>query len=254
MKELDALKAELDRWHAAGRVADFWWRDDDAEAPDAPVMRMLELSAKTGAPVFIAVVPARAVDALAAPMLACGTAVPFQHGYAHEDHSPKDVKGKWELGLHRPKDVIVDELRRGWARMTELFGDRFQPMLGPPWNRIDAGLYPDLPAIGFDILSTFAPRPGPEAAPGLKQINGHCDIISWKRDRSFIGAEKTANRLVEHLLARREGRVEDEPTGLLTHVWINDEPAWAAIEAVINLVNAHPAGRWLDRAGLEACS
>ncbi|WP_416899300.1 MAG: polysaccharide deacetylase family protein [Minwuia sp.] len=254
MKELDGLRRELDRWEADGRAANFWWRDDDAEAPDAPVMRMLDLSARTGAPVFIAVVPARAVDALSEPMIDCPTAVPFQHGYAHRDHSPADVKGKWELGLHRGRDEILDELRTGWARMQELFGPRFQPMLGPPWNRIDAGLYPDLPEIGFEILSTFAPRPAPEPVPGLRQINGHCDIISWKRDRSFIGAEKTSNRLVEHLQARRAGLVEDEPTGLLTHVWINDEPAWHAIEAVIETVNAHPAGRWLDRAGLEACS
>ncbi|WP_417520182.1 polysaccharide deacetylase family protein [Minwuia sp.] len=254
MKELNGLRAELDLWAEADRVATFWWRDDDAEAPDGPVMRMLDLSAKTGAPVFIAVVPDRAVDALSQPMLDCATAVPFQHGFAHQDHSPADVKGKWELGLHRPKGEILDELRRGWTRMTDLFGDRFQPMLGPPWNRIDPGLYDDLPGIGFEILSTFAPRPAPMAAPGLRQVNGHCDIISWKRDRSFIGAEKTANRLVEHLAARRAGQVEDEPTGLLTHVWINDEPAWAAIEAVIGVVNAHPAGTWLDRDGIESCS
>jgi len=250
MKELDGLRAELDRWADAGREATFWWRDDDAEAPDAPVHRMLELSSATGAPVFIAVVPARAHDSLGEPMLACQTAIPIQHGWAHEDHSPSGVKGKWELGLHRPKETVVQELRDGWARMLELFGDRFEPMLGPPWNRIDPDLYHELPGIGFEILSTFAPRPAPMAALGLKQVNGHCDIISWKRDRTFIGAEKTSNRLVEHLEMRRTGAVEDEPTGLLTHVWINDEPAWQTMRAVMDIVNEHPAGRWLDWDGL----
>ncbi|WP_164516350.1 polysaccharide deacetylase family protein [Minwuia thermotolerans] len=246
MKELDALRAELDRWHEAGREATLWWRDDDAEAPDAPVLRMLELSARHGAGCFIAAVPARAVDALGPAIVDCPTAVPFQHGWAHEDHSPAAVKGKWELGLHRPKAAILDELRRGRARMAELFGARDRPMLGPPWNRIAPELCADLPALGFEVLSTFAPRPCATPAPGLRQVNGHVDIISWKRGRSFIGAEKTANRLADHLAQRRRGEVEDEPTGLLTHVWINDEPAWEAIDAVLGLVAAHPAARWLD--------
>lgn len=252
MKELDALKAELDRWAEAGRTATCWWRDDDAEKPDAPVRRMLDLSAETGAPVFIAVVPAKAVDDLVVPILDCPTAIPVQHGWAHQDHSTPDVKGKWELGLHRPAETVLDELRRGWARMSELFGERFEPMLGPPWNRIDPALFPHLPDIGFRVLSTFAPRPAAIASDGLKQVNGHCDIISWKRGRSFIGAEKTASRMAEHLELRLTGAVEDEPTGLLTHVWINDESAWAAMRAVIDLVAGHPAGSWLNWAELEA--
>lgn len=250
MKELDALRAELDRWAEAGREATFWWRDDDAEDADDDVRRMLDLSDETGVPVFIAVVPARARDSISEPMLACATAIPIQHGWAHQDHSPADVKGKWELGLHRPREIVLGELRHGWNRMSELFGDRFEPMLGPPWNRIDAALFGDLPDIGFEVLSTFAPRHGALAAPGLKQVNGHCDIISWKRGRTFIGAEKTANRMAEHLELRRTGAVDDEPTGLLTHVWINDEAAWKAMRDVIDLVNSHSHARWLDWNGL----
>jgi hypothetical protein len=254
MKELDALRVELDRWAEAGREATFWWRDDDAEDVDGPVKRMLDLSGETGAAVFIAVVPGRAKDSISAPMLACQTAIPIQHGWAHQDHSPAEVKGKWELGLHRPKAEVLGELRDGWSRMNDLFGDRFEPMLGPPWNRIDPDLHADLPAIGFEILSTFAPRAAPLAAPGLKQVNGHCDIISWKRGRSFIGAEKTANRLAEHLEQRRTGAVQDEPTGLLTHVWINDEAAWKAMRDVVDLVNNHSHARWLDWDGLAAAA
>jgi len=248
MKELDALRAELDCWGAAGREATLWWRDDDAETADGPVQRMLDLSAKTEAPVFIAVVPGRAVDPLGPAMNACATAVPIQHGWMHQDHSPADVKGKWELGLHRPLAEITNELACGFRRMGDLFGPRFLPMIGPPWNRIAPEVTAALPAIGLRWLSTFAPRETAHPASGLTQINGHCDIISWRRDRSFIGAEKTGNRLAEHLAARRTGAVQDEPTGLLTHVWINDEPAWTALEAVLDLVRHHPSARWLGAA------
>ncbi|MDF1736027.1 MAG: hypothetical protein P1U37_12120, partial [Minwuia sp.] len=60
--------------------------------------------------------------------------------------------------------------------------------------------------------------------------------------------EKTAARLVEHLAARRNGEVDaDEPTGLLTHVWAQDEACWDVLEAVLRLVTEHPAACWLDR-------
>jgi len=251
MNALDPLRRELDLWGAAGRTATMWWRDDDAEAPDAPILRMLALSDATGAPVFIATVPDRAVDALAEPLLGCATAIPLQHGFAHADHAPKDVKGKWELGLHRPVGVILGELRAGSVRMQDMYGDRVCPMLAPPWNRIAPELFPHLPELGFDVVSVFAPRASRQVAPGLDMINGHCDLIAWKRDRSFIGAEKTAARLVGHLAARRNNEVDaDEPTGLLTHVWAQDEACWAALEAVLRLVTDHPAACWLDRAGL----
>lgn len=251
MNELDPLRRELDLWGEAGRTATLWWRDDDAEAPDAPILRMLALSEATGAPVFIATVPDRAVDQLAEPLLACATAIPLQHGFAHADHSPADVKGKWELGLHRPLNVILGELRQGAARMAAMYGDRVCPMLAPPWNRIAPELFPHLPELGFDVVSVFAPRASRNVAPGLDMINGHCDLIAWKRGRTFIGPEKTAARLVEHLAARRTGEVDaDEPTGLLTHVWAQDEACWEALEAVLRLVADHPAACWLDRAGL----
>jgi hypothetical protein len=251
MNELDPLRQELDLWGEDGRTATLWWRDDDAEAPDAPILRLLALSETTGAPVFIATVPDRAVDALAEPMLHCATAIPLQHGFAHADHSPKDVKGKWELGLHRPQEVILAELRAGSVRMRDLFGDRVCPMLAPPWNRIAPELFPHLPDLGFDVVSVFAPRAARDVAPGLQMINGHCDLIAWKRGRSFIGPEKTAARLVEHLAARRTGEVDAaEPTGLLTHVWAQDEDCWAVLEAVLRLMAAHPAACWLDRESL----
>ncbi|MEC9347840.1 MAG: polysaccharide deacetylase family protein [Pseudomonadota bacterium] len=249
MDGLDPLRAELDAWGEAGETATLWWRDDDAEAPTDQVRRMLDLSARHAAPVFVAVVPGKAVDALAAPVLDCPTAVPVQHGWMHADHSPADVKGKWELGLHRPVDAILEELARGRTRMIDLFDGRFQPMLGPPWNRIAPDLLPHLPAAGYDVLSVFGPRAAACPVEGLRAVNGHCDIIGWKRDRAFIGADKTAGRLAEHLRARRGGMVDAaEPTGLLTHVWLHDDAIWQVMDDLLALVAAHPAARWLGAA------
>lgn len=251
MNSLDPLRRELDTWASNGQVASLWWRDDDADSPTEAVRRMLDLSGDSGATVVVAVVPAKLDDALGPVLLDCPTAVAVQHGYAHKNHSPEDVRGKWELGLHRPLDTILGELRLGWTRLSGLFGSRVRPTLVPPWNRIDAGVVSELPKMGYTTLSTIEPRTSPQAAPGLNLINCHCDIIAWKRNRAFIGPEKTAQRLAEHLRARRLGEVDtDEPTGLLSHVWINDDETWVALAAVLSLVADHPGGRWLDRADL----
>lgn len=251
MSTFDPLRVELDLWAAADKVATLWWRDDDADFPTDGIRRMLDLSQGTGTTVVVAAVPAKADDALGPVLLGCPTAVVVQHGFAHRDHSPADIKGKWELGLHRPLESILDELRMGWTRLSDLLGDRLRPMLVPPWNRIDSELIKELPGMGYTTLSTFEPRSAAEAAPGLRRVNCHCDVIAWKQDRKFIGEEKTVDRLVEHLQARRLEQVDsDEPTGLLTHVWANDEDAWTTLGAVLEIVADHPGGRWLDQAGL----
>src|SRR5262249_38802804 len=53
-----AFAAELGAWQAAGRVATFWWRDDDAGRPHPGFERLLALAARTGVPLGLAVVPA----------------------------------------------------------------------------------------------------------------------------------------------------------------------------------------------------
>lgn len=251
MTALEPLRRELDLWAENNEVATLWWRDDDADSSTDEIRRMLDLSGESGATVVVAVVPATACDALAPVLLDCPGAVAVQHGYAHKDHSPADVRGKWELGMHRPLETILHELGSGWIRLTDLFGNRVRPMLVPPWNRIDPAVVRELPGMGYSTLSTFEPRSAPEAAPGLRRVNCHCDIIAWKRDRTFIGAASMVERLLEHLRARRQGDADaDEPTGLLTHVWANDEEAWSALGEVLALVAEHPGGRWLDRTGL----
>jgi hypothetical protein len=57
------LAAELDRWEKAGRVADLWWRDDDAVAATPQLDALLHLAGEV--PVALAVIPALARPELA---------------------------------------------------------------------------------------------------------------------------------------------------------------------------------------------
>lgn len=247
MKELDALRLELDLWADAGRVASFWWRDDDAEAPTDPIRRLLDLASDAAVPLILATVPKGATDGLARLVDAHPVIVPVLHGWAHQDHSPADVKGKWELGNHRPMAEILGELAAGSTRLTDLFGTRYRTMLVPPWNRIDPAVTARLPEIGVTALSTSDARPHPFAAPGLPMVNCHCDIIKWKNIRAYVGPEKMAAKLVNHLSARRLGAADAaEPTGLLTHAWIHDDNAWQGLAAVAWLINDHAAACWVN--------
>lgn len=247
MSGWDALAGELDAWAAAGRVATLWWRDDDAEAPTPALERLCALAGKTGAPLALAVIPARAADALTDLLDdSDGAIAVLQHGYAHQNHAGPDDK-KIELGAHRPFAVTLGEIATGWQRLDNLFGARLRPVMVPPWNRIAPGLVPMLPEIGFAGLSTFAPRSRAVACPGLIQVNTHVDVIDWRGSRGFVGRDAALAAAITHLAARRGGTADAaEPTGLLTHHLAHDEASWDFIAEFLARVAAHPAARWVD--------
>jgi hypothetical protein len=241
------LSEELDAWAAAGRCATLWWRDDDAIEPSPELARLLALAAARDLPLALAVIPARASEALA-EWLRVHPARPalLQHGYAHKNHAPEGEK-KAELGPHRPAGAVLEELTRGWQRMTELFGETWAPILVPPHNRIAGSVVQGLRELGFRGLSTHGPRAAVLAAPGLVQVNTHLDIMHWPDPRGFLGEAESLDLLIAHLRARRRGEVDAlEPTGLLTHHPAHDAPAWAFLEALLDRLAGHSAARFVE--------
>jgi hypothetical protein len=243
------LSEELDAWAAAGRRATLWWRDDDAVEPGPELARLLTLAEARDLPLGLAVIPARASVALAEWLVSNhARATLLQHGYAHQNHA-RDGEKKAELGAQRPVQVVLEELARGWARMTALFGDSWAPILVPPWNRIAECLVPELAGLGFRGLSTLGPRAAAEPAQGLVQVNTHLDIMHWPPPRGFLGEAGSLEILVAQLRARRLGEADAaEPTGLLTHHAAHDEPTWAFLEALLDRLAGHPAARFIEAA------
>jgi hypothetical protein len=235
-----ALFRILDAYGTAGRMAELWWRDDDATAPTPALTRLREISAATGIRPLIAVIPARATPELAAltDLVVC------QHGWNHDNHAPLG-QSKAELGAHRPLSVVMGELARGWLKIKSLFPAPL-PVLVPPHNRISKEAADLLAAAGYRGLSTFNARKA--ARPGLIQANTHCDIMDW-HTRAFGGEGPALGALVAHLAAKLDGKADpDEPTGLLTHHLAHDEAAWDFTDAVLRRVAAHPAVIWRDPA------
>ena len=241
------LDEELDAWSACGRQAMLWWRDDDACRDSAALTRLIDIAQAAGVPVALAAIPAVLEPSLIAAVARASVATVVQHGYAHFNHAPPGARS-WELGAHRPVALTLAELAVGFGDLQRSFGERFAPVLVPPWNRIDAAVIAELSAAGFRGLSTFGPRATPSPTPGLLQCNTHVDIIAWRRDRAFIGIAAAIDRTVEHLRSRREGNGNvdpQEPTGLLTHHLDLGDAAWQFLADFLPRTRAHGA-LWLD--------
>ena len=230
------LMRELDRWQAAGRIADFWLRDDDATEPSQALDRLLSLSAEHGVPVTLAVIPEPTGDALVQRLASAPLAEVAVHGWAHVNHAPPSEK-KQELGGHRPASVVLAELRRGFEKLRDLHGVRFAPILVPPWNRIDRTLLPELGGLGFRALSVF----GPEKGGAMPQVNTHVDLIDWHGTRGGRPPETLVSEIVARFqVMEATGGV----MGFLTHHLVHDEAAWAFCAALLSATAGHPACRW----------
>ena len=248
MTRFDALDRELDRWEALGRRATLWLRDDDACSDSPALRRLFAIAGEHAVPVTIAAIAATADSTLVDALGVCDEATVVQHGYAHRNHAPPGERSA-ELGDGRDARARLDELYRGRARLAQAFRERFAPILVPPWNRAGDALLPHLAAAGFAGLSRFGPRATRDAAPGLAQVNAHVDPIAWRRDRAFIGADATLERMTAHLAARRSHACDpDEPTGLLTHHLVLADAAFDFVDELLRHVRLHRAAVWLGAA------
>ena len=246
------LLNELDAWHRAGLNASLWWRDDDASEPSVALDRLVYLSETFHAPCGLATIPVRAGNALAEFVDGSAYLWVLQHGYAHINHAPSG-SGAWELGLHRPKSVVLEELNDGMTRLRQLFHDRFIPVVVPPWNKMDAELMPYLPVMGYRGVSASYKKIRPVPPADLRVADAHCDLLKWKKGHTarFAGSEKCVANLVGHLKDKRLGLVDEtEPTCILSHHLEMDDDAWNFMDGLLSVTSAHPAATWMSPADI----
>jgi len=178
----------------------------------------------------------------------------LQHGYAHQSHAAPGQR-KLELGGLCDDEQMQAELKRGQQILQEHFGQRFNAVLVPPWNRIDERIQQALPTLGFSGVSAMRVRKIAWPAPRLLQVNTHLDPVNWRHRRGFIGVYPAIAILVQHLLARRTGyRDIDEPTGILSHHLVQNEAVWRFIDELFRFLGDHPASRWVDASAIWPAS
>ena len=242
--DFDDLARELDRWGEAGRVTSFWWRDDDASAPTLALAKLLDLSDAHEIEVAVAVIPATASGGLVDALRSRNHAAILQHGYAHKNHALAGEPAV-ECGGDHPVEKVLAELAEGRRRLTKMLGERFEPVLAAPWNRIERPVLDRLAEAGFRGASAYGPRAAMRGVHGLVVANVHVDPINW-RERRFAGRSKALSGILGELSARRNGATEaDEPLGMLTHHLDHDAGLWDFLEALFALTNGHPAARWI---------
>ena len=105
----------------------------------------------------------------------------------------------------------------------------------PPWNRIAADLVPRCPGAGFTGLSTFGPRGAADAAPGLRRVNTHLDLVIWREGGRPLDLAAAVERLAELVVAHGH-----EPIGILSHHQVMDAAAFATLDRLLALVQDHP--------------
>lgn len=244
MTDWTPLTRELACWRAEGLTLPLWWRDDDAVSPTPQLERLASLSDRLGIPVHLAVIPAGAEPALAVFARARPNLIPLVHGQAHRSHAPEGEK-KAEFGAHRPAGEALADVAHGLETLRGLFGADLRPVFVPPRNRIAPDIAAGLPALGFRILSTAAPRRAAEAAPGLAQVNTHLDPIDWHGTRGLVDPQGLVAQAAGLLADRRAGRADAcEPFGLLTHHLVHDEDVWAFAGELLARLRDGPVSLW----------
>lgn len=237
------LADELARWRDGGRVAEFWWRDDDAARSGPALERLLALAHRSAIPLALAVIPMQAEEE-AFGNTGAGVSI-IQHGSDHRNRAGAGEK-KTEFPAAESAEAAVARLALARERLAAWARARFVPVLAPPWNRLPENLMAHLAAAGFRGLSRYGARASAQPAPGVRQVNTHVDLVAWRAGRGFAGEDAVLAAAVRHLAAKREGRADaGEPTGWLSHHAVHDEAAWAFLERLFETLRAAPGLRWM---------
>lgn len=233
---------ELARWRDTGRAVEFWWRDDDAARPDPALSRLLALAQQSAVPLALAVIPMQSGEEIF-EQLGGGVSV-LQHGTDHRNRAAAGER-KTEFPAAESPAAALQRLTAARERLMKLAGERFLPVLAPPWNRLKVAYLPQLVAAGFRGLSQYGARAAAQTAPGLAQVNTHVDLIDWHGTRGFAGEEAVLAAAVRHLAAKREGRADAaEATGWLSHHAVHDEAVWTFLERLFETARTAPGVHW----------
>jgi hypothetical protein len=233
---------EISRWEKAGRTAEFWWRDDDAARPNPALARLIELAQRTCTPLALAVIPMQSGKEVFENLGAFVSIL--QHGTDHANRAgPGEKKSEFIAG--EAPSAAIARLAGARILLEALAGKRFLPVLAPPWNRLPQHLAAPLAAAGFRGLTQYGARARAEAAPGLRQVNTHVDLIAWHSGRGFVGEEFALAAATRHLAAKRTAPADPhEATGWLTHHAVHDEAAWSFLERLFETTRSLPAVTW----------
>ncbi|MEA2320062.1 MAG: hypothetical protein QOD44_4251 [Solirubrobacteraceae bacterium] len=222
---LRAVETALD---GAPDPVPFFFRDDDAGWGDARLFALLSVFAARELPVDLAVIPCELDAALAGELAALPRIGLHQHGLAHVNHEREGRK--CEFGPSREAETQRRDIVAGRSRLTELLGERADPIFTPPWNRCTAETGACLAELGFAALSREA-----KAAP--LQVPGLCELpvsVDWF-------AHDHGTRLAPSALGERIARAigVGRPVGVMFHHAVMDGAEMRRAAELLGLLAGH---------------
>lgn len=204
--------------------ARIWWRDDDAGRAHPNLDPLLDLASALERPMALAVVPTWLEPSVVDRILACPWASVLQHGVAHADHGHPGDRNI-ELGGTVDRAALDDALQAGRTRLEDAFGDRFLPVMVPPWNRIADDVVARLPALGFRGLSCWGE---PSAHDPLHRHDVHVDAVAWRegnRPRSAAELRRALREAIDEALG--------DAVGFMTHHMVLGSGDWHDLDRVL---------------------
>jgi hypothetical protein len=223
------LDHELARWHAAGRIPRFWWRDDDAREPSAPLDRLLRLA--DGLPISLSVIPDKPLQRLAGHLSGVAGLSIGQHGIDHVNRR-KQGQPAGEFPPDMSVSVMANSIAYGRSRMINC---GLAPVYyTPPWNQVEDALPEAVALAGFERFSAWDSAQIRLGA--LRRLDAHVDLLRWKDGAHFRGRGRILSDLLEQLVRRRRANMMTLPIGILTHHLDHDEAAWAFLAEFLAMV------------------
>ena len=256
-----AVEEQLDRARDAGRTLRFWLRDDDAVTVTPALERLRDLC--------VDVRNAGAAGRDSGRRRACPGILDRGQSLVHalparlcsQQSRGRGRTAPASLAASARVGVVLEELRRGRARLQALFGARLSDILVPPWNRIDPALPPAPPGSG--LRRRFRPSGRRRNRwTGYAHLNCDLDIIDWRNGRVGRSPEDVCGKLAGLI---EQSRDSARPIGILTHHLAHDAQAWtfwrpccSALRLIPRRISLTPAGLkksiWLRcRREVRAC-
>jgi hypothetical protein len=211
------------------RPLELFIRDDDAGWVDERLFALLDLCARHGRAIDLAVIPAAVHDPLAAELIDRadrGAAIGLhQHGYTHANH---EAEGRpCEFGGWRTRAMQQRDIAEGRRLLLGFFAARVDPIFTPPWNRCAPFTWECLLNAGLTAISrdrTAVPFARGPLAECAIHVDWFARVKGARLDRSEWGRRLGA-----------EMAVATAPLGLMLHHAAMDQEELAAFDALLAL-------------------
>ena len=225
------IRSGCEKADSKGRIYLFF-RADDVGVPGMKFARLMDLFAKYGVPLSLAIVPAWLTHDRWQYLNGFERKNParyswHQHGWRHVNHEPAGKKQ--EFGGARSLSEIEHDLIRGKNRLRELMGEAFFPVFTPPWNRCSVHTVLLLRQLGFVAVSrSYGSQP--LSPRGLPDFYVNVDLHTRK--------ERAAAAGWNNLLRELELAIASNYCGIMIHHQIMNHAAFDFLEILLKgLVN-----------------